>query len=205
MRAIRIIALCSGLFTAVLLIGMFWVTRLWRDAYDQGQLDYAVERAKSAPELPTSFVKTLRSVYPTVLEHGYSMHLLRQLSGDREYGPCPCRQLALTVMPDHSQMKQSGRPLYPVSFTWALEDRVTQEQCMALLLDQYDFMNGIRGIEKASLKYYGDSLTNLNDDQYLELILRIKNPVLYNKARRPELFTAEFERLKRLSSKHRLQ
>jgi membrane peptidoglycan carboxypeptidase len=78
----------------------------------------------------------------------------------------------------------------------ALEDRITQEQCLALLLEHYDFMRGVKGVENASLEYFGDSLNHLNEDQHIELIMMVKNPSLYDKTRRPDIFQAEFERLK---------
>lgn len=201
MRAIKFIGIGSGILIAVLLVGICWVRGSWKDVYDQNQLDYMVERARIAPELPTGFTTTLTAVYPNVLDQGNSMYLLDQLFGSREIALCPCRQLAQRTMPDHSRMERGARVLYPISFTWALEGRVSQEQCLALLLQHFDFTRGVNGIENASLEYFGDSLEHLNDDQHIELIMMIKNPSLYDKARRPELFKAEFERLKALVSK----
>lgn len=98
--------------------------------------------------------------------------------------------------PDHKQMKRGLHVFYTPSFVLALEKEVSQAQCFALYLDHFDFTRGIHGVQNASLAYIGDSLATLNMDQRIELIVMLKNPVAYQKDRRPDLFNSEFDRMK---------
>jgi hypothetical protein len=193
---LKILGWCSMIGLIAMIAFLFWLRGLWSDVYSHQQLNEIVTEARAAPALPTNFKTTLLKIHPTILSDGMFRHMFRMIPKSREFTPCPCRQLGYMVMPELDQMTRGARSFYGPSFIWAIERQVDQEQCLALLLERYDFTHGIRGIEQASQTYFGDSLTNLSEDQHIELILKFRNPMMYDKVRRPEIYRAEFDRLK---------
>jgi hypothetical protein len=187
----------TGLFLIVLLSGCYlWVKSSWSDIITVKQLNQLTSDIKEVQAIPDNFKKTLTQVYPDIFDKGLNGHALDQLLTDKDYQPCPCRQVAMMLRIDYTKAKRIVRNFYPASLTWAVEERVSQEQCMAYYLENFDFTHGVLGIHHASDYYFNNQLENLSIEQQLELILKLKNPYLYDKKKRPELYNKKLTELK---------
>lgn len=187
----------SVFITLILLSGTyFWIKNFRTDVLPEKEFNKLISEISTTKPLPNNFQKTIAQIYPDIFDNNYSKHLLLQLLSNKEFQPCPCRNVALRVRTENQNVNQAVRNLYPVSLTWAIEERVSQKQCMAYNLSNFDFTKGIIGIDQASDYYFNENLANLSTNQLLELILMIKNPLLYDKERRPAIFNEELKILK---------
>ncbi len=92
-------------------------------------------------------------------------------------GRCPCRRAAV-----HYNQNRRYRWVDDILLLWMiLERNVSDKECLNYYLKDFDFANGIFGIQEASRYYYNKDLINLNNDELLELIVILENPVFYNK------------------------
>ena len=68
----------------------------------------------------------------------------------------------------------------------ALSNVATPNDCINAFITNFDYLNGIIGIEQAAQHYFNKKLTDLNSDEILELIAILDNPDFYNKFNYPE-------------------
>jgi monofunctional glycosyltransferase len=61
-----------------------------------------------------------------------------------------------------------------------LELLMPKRRILELYLNYIEWGKGIFGIEQASLKYYGKSVTKLNREQSIRLVTIVPNPIRYN-------------------------
>ena len=55
-----------------------------------------------------------------------------------------------------------------------------KERILELYINYIKFGNGIFGIGRASLYYYNEEFTSLNDEEIIRLITILPNPIKYN-------------------------
>jgi len=186
-----------GLLAIILLIAFYFkIKNAWTDVYSAEQLSTLVIKINEAEALPSIFLVTMSEVYPGFLEKGVLIQSTQKFLTRNSNIQCPCEDLSRTININHQNRRRQNEKLYSISLAMAIEDKVEQDQCLAFYLERFDFTNGLIGIESASIYYYGKNLAKLTTEQQLELILMIKNPALYNKNKRPEIFDRELENLK---------
>ncbi len=202
-KAIKVFSWFALMIVLLLTVFLLWVKNSWKEIYTEKELQNTILKINSSKPLPEDFRETLSLVYPGIFDNNFNQHAVDRIITDKDYQPCPCRQVAVMFthrLPHSNRFKWS---FYPVSITWKFEEELTQEECFSFYLERFDFTRGIKGIENASLAYFGNELGALTLDQQLELILKIENPVLYNKKRFPEKFNAELKKLQRKVSELR--
>jgi membrane peptidoglycan carboxypeptidase len=98
-----------------------------------------------------------------------------------------------------------GEFYYIVQLNFVLQDNLTQQQCLNKSLEKTDFTNRVIGVENFAMRYFGKPLKELNEDQVLEILVRLKNPSLYNKEKtsRHQIFMDRFNTLKGELEKNR--
>lgn len=192
MKKVLKIAIWISLILITLLTGCYlWVRTSWSDIISEKQLDQLTTDIINTKPLPENFKITIKSIYPEIFEASLNEHAVGQLISDRDTQPCPCRLVAKSLNFDLIKAKKSVGNYYPASLTWAIENRVSQEECLAYYLNHYSFTKDVKGIKNASEFYFNDRIESLNIEQQIELIIKLFYPPLYNKEKRPDLFNTE--------------
>ena len=155
---------------------------------------------KSAPQLPDNFMKVYNDLYPEALNNSGWKYAFNDLIRDR-HTECPSRAMAIL----YGASRMRGAFYYYAQLNFVLEDNLTQQQCLNKDLQIMDFANHVIGAENFAQKYFGKPLKELNENQVLEILVRLKNPSLYNKERkkRHKIFMDGFNSLKRKLEKNR--
>lgn len=98
-------------------------------------------------------------------------------------------------------------PCFEINYGFALSfiDRLTvgiqldkdvgSQRCLDYYLNNFDFLNGQKGIKPASIFYYEKPLNKLSDVELIELCIMTKNPLRYNKKIYPEELVRERNRI----------
>ena len=148
---------------------------------------------QSAPKLPDNFMRVFNALYPEAMTNsGWKYAVGDVVSG--KYSECPCRDAAII----YGVSRMHGAFFYITQLNFVLEDNLSQQQCLNKILERTDFTGGVIGIENAAQSYFNKPLKQLNEDEVLEIIVRLQNPSLYRKERphRHQLFMGRFQMLK---------
>lgn len=160
------------------IVGISSYVYLTKSAYwkiSSSDRDLFITNVKSAQSLPERFYTIYDKIYPNALSKGQLSSLLNRDVDTRE---CPCR-LA-------SYMSSYTTNIHLVSLTFWAEEHLSQKECLNFYVEKIDFTHNVIGIQKASEAYYSKKLEDLNDDEIIELIAIMKNPIFYNKKRYPQ-------------------
>jgi penicillin-binding protein 1A len=96
-------------------------------------------------------------------------------------------QLARNVFPERiSREKDLIRKLKEVKVARAIESRFSKDKILELYLNQINLGNGAYGVETASQRYFGKSVSDLNLAEAATLAALPKAPARYNPRRFPE-------------------
>jgi len=197
MRKVLRITMWIGFILITLLTGSYlWVRTSWSEIITEKQLDQLTSDISDTKPIPQNFKHTLTIIYPDIFETNLNGYAIQQLTTNDEKQICPCRQVAKSLQFDIQKAKKSVGNYYPASLTWAIEEQVSQEQCLAYYISQYSFSENIIGIDNACILFFNEKIDNLNIEQQIELIIRLFYPPLYDKVKRPDLFNAEMSILK---------
>ena len=96
-------------------------------------------------------------------------------------------QLARNIFPERiSREKAPLRKLKEIKVARAIEQRYDKKHILELYLNQINLGNGSYGVETASQRYFGKSVTELNAAEAATLAALPKSPTRYNPRRNPE-------------------
>jgi penicillin-binding protein 1A len=96
-------------------------------------------------------------------------------------------QLARNIFPERiSREKAPLRKLKEIKVARAIEQRYDKKHILELYLNQINLGNGSYGVETASQRYFGKSVTELNVAEAATLAALPKSPTRYNPRRNPE-------------------
>lgn len=166
--------LITGL-SLLTIIGLSSYVYLTKSAYwkiSSSDRELFIANVKSAKPLPDRFYTIYDKIYPNALSKGQFSYFLDPNYQESE---CPCR------LASYTSGYTTNIHLVPLTF-WA-EDHLSQKECLNFYAENFNFTHKVIGIQKASEAYYSKKLENLNDDEIIELIIIMKNPVFYNKKR----------------------
>lgn len=178
------IILILALTGAVSAIGFIaYLGSSYNQAINQRELNRLVVSAKKAPKLPKEFNNIYFSLRPC---SGIKKNIFNSLI-KKPSKPCPCTRLASI---NRLQLNTNSPTLSSNHLVAGLqlENRLTQQQCLNLLLEQYDFIYHQIGIRSASKFYFQKPLEQLTQKECLELIAMMDNPILYNPKKYPHKF-----------------
>lgn len=191
----KILFKIGGALFVLLLILCIWlffgIKNAYKEVYTEEKIKEIITAIKQAPPIPEDFKSTVQLVYPEIFETSLYKHDINSFFGNYET-PCPSKSIAYQF---HWHPKNwtffSGT--IPFSLAWYLEGEITQEECFAFEIANFDFMNNQKGIYNASEYYYEKDLKDLSSKEQLELIIMMKNPAYYNKRRFPKRLEQEAE------------
>jgi penicillin-binding protein 1A len=96
-------------------------------------------------------------------------------------------QLARNIFPERiSREKALLRKLKEIKVARSIEQRYDKKHILELYLNQINLGNGSYGVETASQRYFGKSVTDLNAAEAATLAALPKSPTRYNPRRNPE-------------------
>lgn len=177
-KYIKRILIFSAIIIFIFISGTYiYLTKAAYWKIDKNDRDMFISQIKSAPTLPERFYIIYNKIYPGSLENGQLHYLLNRDDTDSE---CPCRLAAYNT---HFTFLSD---IHLVQLTFFVEDYLTQKECLNCLAYNFNFLNGIKGIENASKYFYNKDLSELSDSEIIELIVMMENPALYNKKRNSE-------------------
>lgn len=181
-----LILLAIAFFFSYIRYGGYWLT-------DEETRSEIISEIKAAPQLPDNFMRIYNDLYPEAMEKsGWKYVFSRLPFGQRhEYSP------SMAIAYECGASRLHGAFFYIEQFNFVLEDSLTPQECLNKYLQMVDFGRAI-GVEDAAQVYFNKSLDQLNEDQVLEILVRLKNPSLYNKERksRQQKFMNRFNTLK---------
>lgn len=181
-------------FILILCIWLFFgIKNAYKEVYTKENIKEIITAIKQAPPIPDDFKLHVELVYPSIFKMSINKHTYNSFFNDYKT-PCPSRDIAYQF---HWRPKKwtffSGT--IPFSLAWCIEGKVTQEECFAYEIVNFDFMNNQKGIYNASQYYYGKDLRDLSAIEQYELIIMMKNPGYYNKKRFPKRLEKEAKML----------
>lgn len=83
------------------------------------------------------------------------------------------------------------------AITVKIEKEVSQKDCLNYYLENFRFLNRVRGIETAAKFYFQKEIANLSEDEMIGLIVMLENPVLYNPKRFKERHDEKVKEVKK--------
>jgi hypothetical protein len=179
--------------TGVALFSYFIVRTAWKYVLTEAEMIEIVTGIQRSNELPNDFKDVLIKVYPNILSSGSSTYLLMDILGQRVNAPCPCRESLRMHFVNFTDRTRWLAGFYQISAIWELESRLSQHQCLNFYSEHISFKDGSKGLWEGAVSIYGRKLSELAEEEQLELILTMKNPSLYEKQRRPDLFEKEMK------------
>lgn len=199
MKRVRLFILAFLLLLAAVWLGssayLHWRVR---DKFHERELLWLVSEINNAPVLPLDFKKTYEALYPGVFENSLTNTALKAMGGSDVHASAGY-QVARTF--SHLLQSRGGdfSRLDYIALTLFIEERCSQEKCFEFVLARWDFLHGLRGPEIASQYFFGKQLENLSCEEQLGIILRMRNPVYWDRAcNSPRYFAAISELRKKL-------
>ncbi len=155
------------------------------------ELNQQIQSAEPLPEDFYELYKTIEDVRTT------DRMIINSFLGQYET-VCPCLNVSWRSMINGKN--SSGKLIYmrySHILSWKLEKQYSQEECFQFLMQDYDFLFSISGIQEASVFYFNKSYQELNIDQKLSIIVMIKNPSALNPRMHPNANRAAIEQAKK--------
>ena len=189
----KVLKISLAILIAILIIlygATIYLKSIVKKELTEEKLQEIINSINSAPPLPKNFKETYSNVYVDVFETNFNFSFLLGLVSKRSYQQCPSRSVANWFV---SRCYTRGNYL---AFIWLLEDNVSQEKCFEYEASKCDFTQNIIGIEQASLAFYNKPIDSLNIEEQLGMILKLKNPALYNEKRNQDWYDKGIKELK---------
>lgn len=147
-----------------------------------------ISEIKSAPKLADRFYELYEITHSIKLEnHNHFKSFFKRLINSHNKFDCECSN-SIYSMTHYYGIKKILLSNY-------LERFVTQKECLNYNAKNTDFLYGNTGISEASIYYFSKSFENLNDTEYVKLVLMMDNPSLYNTKRRMEMLNEKAEQI----------
>lgn len=154
-----------------------------------------VKEIKNAEKLPERFYKIYETQNPNSLTYSLKKQMFMALLTSNFRKP-PSSQVAVyTILLWNNNISSRNYKLREISFSWKIESQVSQRECLNFIVNKEGFLYGIKGIKKASKKYFDKKLEDLNDKELASLVLMMKNPRMYNPIRRKKILEQKVEQL----------
>ena len=188
------------MLTLVVVISLTFIATIKYLKYDlkktatEEYLNEIISSVNSTPSLPQAFKDTYSKVYPSAFSTNFTFSIIHNIFGTGHQS-CECGQLANQLWFSNKQSRIRQHLDY-VAFVLTLEDNISQEKCFEYRASNSDFLYNAIGIHQAALTYFDKTLEVLTVEEQLGLILKLKNPSLYNERRRPETYADEIKKLK---------
>lgn len=189
--------IARGLFILSCLCFCFYfcIRSSWKEVLAEEQMIEMVRELETSRQVPRGVKEKLVKIYPSILKEGVTSHIVDGLVGETSNELCPCRDVVRMLHLDFTKGTRSMSGFYEISLIWEIESRVSQEQCLNYYLEHIGFIKS-KGVWEVAKVKYGKPLEEITDEQEFELILSMRNPSLYNKIRRPDLFENEMKKLR---------
>ncbi len=146
-----------------------------------------IHEIKYSPQLPERFYEIYNKIYPRSLEINSWKYLVNHELRIVKDAKCPCREAVYYGWYPYYY----GMDINMIIST--IEDNVTQKQCLNYYANKSDFHSGFTGLHDASECYFNKKIVDLNDNEFIELIVRMENAIFYNK--KPELLAIRINQI----------
>lgn len=144
---------------------------------------------KNSPELPNRFYEIYNVIYPDALDNNPWEHLLNKTL-EKNDPPCACEEaIYISWYPLHTKTSEV------ILLTSLTEDYASQKECLKYYASKFVFPNKIIGVRKASVEYFHKQIYSLSDSEFTELILLMKNPLIYNQKQYPNRVRADINNI----------
>ncbi len=149
-----------------------------------------IDKIQNSPKLPGNFLKVYDAAYPKSLYGNYWGYIFEKLIDNKSERKCPCRKVIYFV-----DRELTFPAIAEPQIGLEIEDYLSQTECLQYILSNFEFMNGVIGIENVSTELFGKPLLKLSDVEIVELLVIMKNPVYYKKHPDSEMFELERKRI----------
>jgi hypothetical protein len=164
-----------GFIAAIVLVSFGLYIYLTKSVYweiDKKDRIEIVSAIKSASVLPDRFYYIYNKIYPNSLEKRQLYYFFNRDDGKAE---CPCRLAGYKASVVYD--------IHLANLVFWLENEVSQNECLNYFAAEVDLLDNTIGVLRASGYYFNKKLEDLTDYEFIELIVMIENPSLYNKKR----------------------
>lgn len=175
-KTLRFIAL-SLTITIITLLLLFKLSN--KLIIDETDIDEILIEIDNKENLPINFINFYQKIYPNSLEDNFMTFSLKNLITNRYESKCPCFSLSQHLSIFLPNKKIYKRRIDLIKLIFELENRYGQEKCLNLLFKITEFDHNTIGIDKASIKYFNKKLSQLTNNEMIELILRSMAPSRY--------------------------
>lgn len=157
-------------------IGYAYIRTNWSSFISENELTDFVTKIKYAEELPDRFYELYEEEYPEVLSKNLNSQLTHTfISGEFVKSPSI---LAASISDfgrrDSDSLRVSNRKVY--SLAWKLEEETTQKECLNWVVNNYKFGYSIHGINDVAAFYYHKQVSELSDQELINVISLMKRP-----------------------------
>ena len=170
------IVLIVLVFVTILYIYTYQLAYLTTDKIERTRIENSL---KSSPKLPDRFYEIYNVIYTNSLEQGQLSFFIDRNIKNNYRSECPCR-----LVSDKNDWISSYQ-LNLVHRTFFLESFASQKECLNYYASKFIFKNNI-GLNNVSIAIFGKKIDNLDDKEYIELVLIMENPSFYNRGRDSE-------------------
>jgi hypothetical protein len=191
---IKIVLWITGAILTLFFIGLisvyFWLSTKWTDFYTESEMQTMTKEIDLTEPLPDNFYIAYDKIFPnqrnrTLAKMSFqAIWYTLTMNDDRlmNYKQCNC---IWTTNFFENKVPINYHSWTSLIIAHGLEKYTSESKCL-------DYSYHKLGIDSLSIRYYSIPIQELTTKQNIELILRIENPVLYEK--RPELLEKEIEK-----------
>lgn len=180
MRFIKILLTTVLILLCCSWLASFYIKHITKHYIGQQKLQEIIRDINAAPPLPENFKATYIRLHPNIFNRNFNANFIYRMFGR-------CNELSASrKVANHYWLLFSGVPsgfkrnLYYLGLIWLIEQGAKQEKCFEYLVSKHEFLHNINGFSEAALYYYKKLPELLTEEEQLEMIIRIKNPAIYN-------------------------
>ncbi len=180
----------------ILVTGIYFYTKnYWKYFTTEEKVSELIFEIKKAEKLPEIFYEIYEVENPNSLTYDLNRQMFNSLYDSKFIKP-PSSFVAVMFREFWNEKSSFHRfKVREISLSWKIESSTTQKECLNWVLEIFDFNNGAKGINQASIKYFEKHISELNKREVASLIIIMKNPALYNPIRRKELVERKVDTL----------
>lgn len=165
-----------GLVLLYILIDIFIWTTYSAHSFRK-QIDKIAVEVKELPVIPERLTMAYEKIYAGAISNKITPDYF-WINNAKSYMHYPQCFVAAQIQP--------GNRFHVFLLANAIEEKLSNEQCLAYMIHKFDFMLNAVGIQKAAKIYYSKTVDQLSEMECLELVAMMKNPIVYNKKKHPE-------------------
>ena len=136
-----------------------------------------VENTNNECVIPENYEKTYLRIYSGAFSNKTIFHVFNSFF-DKTPNKCPCMEMAKFTVKNNSKITALNITNTLVTALF-LEFQISQKECHRYLLNHYNFDKKIIGACDASRQYFIKSFDQLTTNEYLQIIVMMKNIGLY--------------------------